>query len=260
MARQFQYSEGTSNKFWEISRSGPDVTVRFGRIGSAGKAERKRFSDEPAAIRHMERLIGEKLKKGYREKKGVKQREFVPAIDLQKEAIEIQKMLAAAVQSYTAKHEAVSSAKRHPPITRIELSFSLGDSVSTPWIYLQFDTKPGSIPDGDPTHPCFAKSTRKAWLPAIKAACDDREVVVTTPRGKKLKCNAAQLTKTIGKFLVDMLLQARAHGVFADLPKADRCELGVEDPTSGEFGWPKYNDRGMRNLVKQVIGYAEPPT
>ena len=59
--------------------------------------------------------------------------------------------------------------------------------------------------------------------------------------------------ETIGKFLVDSLLEARANGVFADLPKADRCELGVEDPTTGAFGWPVYEDRGKKNLVTGLL-------
>jgi hypothetical protein len=176
--------------------------------------------------------------------------DFLPAINLQKEMIDIQGMLAAAVRRYAANHKSVGSAKRHPPVTRIDLIFSLGDSVSTPWLYLQFDTKPGSAPDGDPTHPAFSRLSRKAWLPAVRAVCDDQEVVVTTRRGNTQKCDCAQLTEAIGKFLVEMLLEARAQGVFADLPKGDRCELGVEDPTTGDFGWPKYADRGKRNLVK----------
>ena len=40
-----------------------------------------------------------------------------------------------------------------------------------------------------------------------------------------------------------------AAGIFVKLPKAQRCELGVEDPTTGEFGWPSYDDRGKENLV-----------
>jgi hypothetical protein len=47
-----------------------------------------------------------------------------------------------------------------------------------------------------------------------------------------------------------MLLEARTKGVFRDLPKAERCELGVEDPTTGEFGWPSYDDRGKENLCR----------
>jgi hypothetical protein len=175
----------------------------------------------------------------------------VATIDLQKDAVDVQRMLADAVRRYAAKHKAAGTAKKHPPVTRIDLSFSLGDSVSTPWVYLSFDTKPGSEPDGDPTHPDFVKLTRKGWLPAVKAVCNDEEAKVTQTNGKTKKCGDAELTETIAKFLVDSLLEARANGVFADLPKAARCELGVEDFGGGEFGgWPAYVDRGKKNLVK----------
>jgi hypothetical protein len=118
-------------------------------------------------------------------------------------------------------------------------------------VYLSFDTKPGSEPDGDPTHPAFVKLTRKGWLPAVKAVCNDEEARVTQSNGKTKKCGDAELTEMIARFLVDSLLEARANGVFADLPKAARCELGVEDFGGGEFGgWPAYEDRGKKNLVE----------
>jgi hypothetical protein len=41
-----------------------------------------------------------------------------------------------------------------------------------------------------------------------------------------------------------------AAGIFAGLPKSQRCELGVEDPTTGEFEWPNYEDRGKENLAE----------
>ena len=170
-------------------------------------------------------------------------------IDLRKDAIDVQGMLADAVRRYAAKHKVAGTAKKNPPVTRIDLTFSLGDSVVTPWVYLSYDTKPGSEPDGDPTHPDFVKLTRKGWLPAVKAVCNDEVAKVTQANGKTKKCGDAELTETIGKFLVDCLLQARANGVFADLPKADGCELGVEEFWNGEFGWPAYEDRGKKNLV-----------
>jgi hypothetical protein len=165
------------------------------------------------------------------------------------DAADVQGMLADAVRSYTAKHKAAATATRHPPVSRIDLIFSLGDSESTPWVHLHFDTKPGSEPDGDPTHPDFAELTREAWLPAVQAVCEEETVSVVKQDGKAKKSDDAALTETIGKFLVDMLLEARDKGAFAELPKADRCELGVEDPTTGEFGWPAYDDRGKSNLV-----------
>jgi hypothetical protein len=82
---------------------------------------------------------------------------------------DVQRMLAEAVRKYAAKHKVAGSATRHPPITRIDLVFSFGDSESTPWVHLHFDTKPGSEPDGDPTHPDFVKMTRDEWLPAVQA-------------------------------------------------------------------------------------------
>jgi hypothetical protein len=180
-----------------------------------------------------------------------KRRDKPVAIDLRKDAVDIQRMLAEAVGRYTARHMGSATAKKYPPVSRIHLVFSLGDSRSTPWVHLDFDTKPGSEPDGDPTHPHFVKLARKGWHPAVKAVCHDEEAKVTQTNGKTIKCGDAELTETIAEFLVDSLLEARAKGVFADLPKAARCELGVEDIGGGKFGgWPAYEDRGKKNLVK----------
>lgn len=69
-ARRFEYREGSSAKFWEITVEGVDVRVRFGRIGAAGQAQTKTLSDAEAAMHHAEKLIAEKTKKGYRETAG----------------------------------------------------------------------------------------------------------------------------------------------------------------------------------------------
>ena len=52
----------------------------------------------------------------------------------------------------------------------------------------------------------------------------------------------------IGEALKHVLLTAREEGVFNPLPKADRCELGVEN-LEGYYGWPDYEDRGRENMV-----------
>jgi predicted DNA-binding WGR domain protein len=41
--------------------------VRFGRIGTQGQTQVKAFPDEAAAAKHVAKLIGEKVGKGYRE-------------------------------------------------------------------------------------------------------------------------------------------------------------------------------------------------
>lgn len=66
--RYFEFVEGSSSKFWEISVTGVDVMVRFGRIGSDGQTRTKSFSDESAAQNHAVNLIEEKTGKGYIEK------------------------------------------------------------------------------------------------------------------------------------------------------------------------------------------------
>jgi predicted DNA-binding WGR domain protein len=65
--RRFEFTSGSSNKFWEITLAGTQHTVRFGRIGTKGQAVTKTFEDAAAARRDCERLIRSKRTKGYRE-------------------------------------------------------------------------------------------------------------------------------------------------------------------------------------------------
>ena len=63
MSRHFQFMEGNSCKFWEVSVADSDVTVRFGRIGTPGQSQTKSLPDSAAAAKHAEKLIAEKLKR-----------------------------------------------------------------------------------------------------------------------------------------------------------------------------------------------------
>ena len=65
MTRRFEFVGGTSAKFWEVDRAGKDVTVRFGRLGTSGQQQTKSLRTLEAAQRHVEKLVGEKLAKGY---------------------------------------------------------------------------------------------------------------------------------------------------------------------------------------------------
>ena len=65
--RHFEFVGGTSAKFWEIGTSGNEVTVRYGRIGTAGQTQTKSFPDAAAAERYAEKLIAQKTAKGYQE-------------------------------------------------------------------------------------------------------------------------------------------------------------------------------------------------
>src|SRR5438093_1574454 len=63
--RYFEFIEGSSSKFWEVSQSGHTMTTRWGRIGSAGQSKTKTFADEQAAANAMTVLIEEKTDEGY---------------------------------------------------------------------------------------------------------------------------------------------------------------------------------------------------
>lgn len=63
--RHFEFVDGKSAKFWEISAAAEQVTVRYGRIGADGQTQTKIFADAAAAARHVEKLIDEKTSKGY---------------------------------------------------------------------------------------------------------------------------------------------------------------------------------------------------
>jgi predicted DNA-binding WGR domain protein/cell wall assembly regulator SMI1 len=65
--RFFELHEGTSNKFWTIALEDTSHTVRFGRKGTVGQEQHKEFDNNPAARAAFDKLIAEKLKKGYHE-------------------------------------------------------------------------------------------------------------------------------------------------------------------------------------------------
>ena len=67
MKRYFEFVGGTSAKFWEAAVNGNEVTVRFGRIGTAGQTQTKTLANADAATKHAEKLIGQKVAKGYLE-------------------------------------------------------------------------------------------------------------------------------------------------------------------------------------------------
>jgi DNA ligase-1 len=66
--RYFEFIEGSSNKFWEVSQSGNTMTTRWGRIGSNGQSKTKTFADAQGAANAMAVLIEEKTDEGYVER------------------------------------------------------------------------------------------------------------------------------------------------------------------------------------------------
>jgi predicted DNA-binding WGR domain protein len=66
--RRFELVEGKSSKFWQVGRDGTSLTVSFGRIGTNGQTQTKTFPTEKAAQAELDKLVREKVGKGYSEK------------------------------------------------------------------------------------------------------------------------------------------------------------------------------------------------
>jgi predicted DNA-binding WGR domain protein len=65
MKRELIYMDAKSSKFWTIQQEGASHTVTYGRIGSAGQTSSKSFPSEEAARKDADKLVKEKLGKGY---------------------------------------------------------------------------------------------------------------------------------------------------------------------------------------------------
>ena len=68
-SRRFEFRQGNSKKFWTISVDGDAFTVTYGRIGADGKTQEKSFADATKAKAAAEKLIAQKVGKGYKEVK-----------------------------------------------------------------------------------------------------------------------------------------------------------------------------------------------
>ena len=62
---RLEFSDGKSNKFWEISLDGQSFTVVYGRLGTEGTSSTKDFATEAAALKKRDALIKDKIGKGY---------------------------------------------------------------------------------------------------------------------------------------------------------------------------------------------------
>jgi predicted DNA-binding WGR domain protein/DNA polymerase III delta prime subunit len=70
---QFQrlvYNEGNSNKFWEAAIDGNKLIVRSGRVGTKGQVQVKTFAKETTAQLEKDKLVNDKITKGYKDVTG----------------------------------------------------------------------------------------------------------------------------------------------------------------------------------------------
>ncbi|MGE3671298.1 MAG: STM4015 family protein [Polyangiaceae bacterium] len=63
--RELQFMDGKSSKFWRIELDGACHTVTYGRIGTEGTSQTKEFSSPAEARKSHDKLLSQKLAKGY---------------------------------------------------------------------------------------------------------------------------------------------------------------------------------------------------
>lgn len=63
--RLFEFRDATSQKFWEVTRTGAALKIRYGKIGSGGQTTLKEFASDAQAEAEAAKLVREKISKGY---------------------------------------------------------------------------------------------------------------------------------------------------------------------------------------------------
>lgn len=67
MKKHLKYIEGNSDKFWQIETNEVSYTVTYGKNGTAGTSQTKQFTSADECLKAAEKLLNEKIKKGYSE-------------------------------------------------------------------------------------------------------------------------------------------------------------------------------------------------
>lgn len=63
---RYEFSEGSSDKFWEVAVQGCELIVQYGRIGTQGQRKDKTFTSTDLAEKEKAKLVKEKTGKGYK--------------------------------------------------------------------------------------------------------------------------------------------------------------------------------------------------
>jgi len=134
------------------------------------------------------------------------------------------------------------------PVKMVEIGFEYSQAG---WLVVVFDTRPDAEPDGEWTSLIEGNELeRPRWLEAGEANMDGPITVIQLDGTEAELPEGTELAEILGEMVKAVVLKAKADGVFAGLPKAPDCELGIEH-FSGAYGWPPYEDRGQDNLAEQ---------
>jgi len=179
---------------------------------------------------------------------GPRRKSKIKKLDLRKDFNEIYAHLVERVRTFDPSTNAGPGGGSFP-VHMIDFGFQCEQDG---WVVLIFDTRPDAQPDGEWNS--FIDENlfeRRHWQEAL-LALEDGSLDVLLPDGKPRKITGetefADFVALFGDLLKDVLLKARADGVFKSLPKGTECHMGVEEQ-EGRYGWPAYENRGNDDLA-----------
>jgi hypothetical protein len=165
-------------------------------------------------------------------------------LDLRRDCTDFYAYLADRVRGYDP---ATNDGPGGPGVVRVvQVGFEYSQSG---WVAVVFDTRPDAEPDGEwNSHIEGNTFERPEWV-AVGEANLDGPVTLVRPDGTETELpEGTELAEPLGQMLTEVLLRARADGLFSGLPKAEACKLAVEHH-EGAYGWPDDEARGEEDLA-----------
>ncbi|MCA9060588.1 MAG: WGR domain-containing protein [Planctomycetaceae bacterium] len=134
-SRSLVFTEGTSNKFWNIQLDNSTHTVIYGRIGTSGQTQKKEFDTNELARKSFDKLVAEKLKKGYLDAGGAAPASTPPTVTAHNKKTTAETTTSAAAKKTRSKSAADSGSPRADSAAEHqtdETSPAVGTSATSP--------------------------------------------------------------------------------------------------------------------------------
>jgi predicted DNA-binding WGR domain protein len=212
----FEFCDGKYAKFWSIELAGKSFTVRFGKIGTAGLTQTKKFADETNAKKEYDKLVADKVKKGYVEVGAA----AAPSVPASKPPVRIE-------APERTRNSRASAPRKAPPPTASpapvdseaptdskQRTFELRDDKSAKFWSIELE--------GNSVTVCFGK-IGTAGLTQIKKFADET---------KARKEHDKLIAEKVGKGYVEI-----ATTRVPVLPLASRARVGEVEASDLEAAW-----------------------
>lgn len=178
-------------------------------------------------------------------------------LDLRKDFKTVSRHIKQRVRDYPV-YENLGPGEDDDPVSLITLGYAFDQSG---WIALVFDTRPEAESDGHWNDHIEENEVEfPHWFDAVDPLheatafggdAEPLKIIAHDGKAHELASyDVEEIAEYIGRMLWQALVEARASGLFAKLPLADRCLMGVEEH-DGYWGWPVYKDRVKLGLVKR---------